>query len=180
MKKLLILFLFTSTSLNAQWTFNVVDSGALQSETPLLFPVTYKHDLCNFKYSLLDNGDFVDVVVNNNAGCSGLDHFLVIDDFYYTLPADFQFEMFGDAWQIFDFVDMGTCSTISANPILGASPNIFVGGNFIQINDEDKINVYAHDSKTYFEFTSENGDVFCTNGNAFISPLDLIYKGGFE
>lgn len=180
MKTYTLLLLLMTNTLYAQWTFDVLDSGQTQSQTSLIFPVIYNHGLCDFQFLILENGIYINVVINNTSGCNGLDHFVVIDDFYYSLPINFKFELNDDNWKVLDFVDMGTCVSLSEETILESEPYVSIGSTVLQIRDDEKINIYSHDNQTFFEFDSANGDIFCENGLPFVSPLDIIFIGAFE
>lgn len=176
----LIITLLACAHLKAQWSFDVVDNGNSSQVGELFFPVSYRHSNCDFSFSVWDGSNFDDIRINNLNGCTTDDHFIVIDDHAYLMPNGFVLDFYSDQWSTFDFVSLGSCSTVSGSPILTGAPNLFLGGQFFQINTSERLEIKSFGPSTFFLFNSMNGDVTCTNGVSYLDLTELIFKGGFE
>lgn len=173
----LILICLISLSSKGQWSYEVVSDGNTLLTSNILFPVDYSEFTCKFTFSVLNNGSFDDVIIDNTNNC-GNPHFVILDGYQYQLPGGFNFKFYQDQYVSLDFFDMGTCSTTSGSPINTAWPNILLSTNIFQFDQSHRHKSFTKNGETFFELKTTNGDVVCSNGTLFVS--DRIFLDGFE
>ena len=176
----LVITLMISANVNAQWTFDVFKQGSTSPMGDLEFPVSYRHTQCDFSFSVWNGNGFDDVTIDNLTGCASNDHFVVLDDYAYALPDGFVFYFGTEQWTTSIPVNPGTCSTVSANPIITGVPNLTLDGQSFQIDTTERLTTKSIGDFTYFFFKSTNGDITCSNGVELLTLTDPIFQGDFE
>jgi len=173
----MLLSILISLPSKGQWNFDVVSDGNTLMTSSLLFPIDYSEFTCKFTFSVLNNGSFDDVTVDNGANC-GNPHFVILDDYQYQLPAGFNFKFYQDQYVSLDPFNMGTCSTVSGSPINTQWPNILLSNKIFQFDENHSHKVFTRGGETFFQLKTTNGDVVCSEGTLYVA--DTIFDDGFE
>ncbi len=174
MRYLILILCIVPLKSFGQWSFDAFYKDNDTSAT-LIFPIDYSSSNCLFNFDVLEN-NLQEPVIIDNKGCD--DHWLVIDSYVYQLPTfNYQYSPVNpDQHLISGAVQLGVCSRISNNPITVSDPGLKVGGQVFGLNTNQIFSVFNWNGGTYFQFSSFDGDIYCTNGTLF----DLIFRSDFE
>lgn len=182
-KEILILLIATllmlSKTAQSQWNFETETNGNIGLSTLLNFPINYNDTTCQFTFSVNNNGSQDDVVIANSLGC-GNTHWVIMDQYKYPISSGFNFNFYESGYGTAQLIDLGSCSTLTDNPILRDSPSLILGSEIFQINPFYKHQIFVENGETYFQFRSANADIYCTNGELYDLAFVLIFAGGFE
>jgi len=171
--------LWFSGPLLAQWEFQQTDNGQVTEVSLLSFPVTYNETNCEFTFSTNQNGEINNITISNPLGCNN-PHYLVLDDHQYQLPDGFTVTMDDVQFEFTGVINLGVCSRLSGLPISSGFPDVQLNGDSYKIDIQSDQLFYTRQGSTYFQFDSFDDDIFCTSGQPFIHPDDLIFRGGFQ